>query len=293
VRDLNAALWNTVALALLASACARPLAGPILDAGPAGFTIAPGTSAVVIAPHPDDGTLAAGGLIQQVLAGGGTVRLIVLTAGDAYREAASAASGRPLPSADDYRALGRIRAGEEKECTRILGIRDLVLLDGPDGGLEALWTTHWLSVTPYVSPWSGRGPFSGEVLLGGLSAAVAAASPTLVVAPDPRDRHSDHAAAGRFAQAAIESLPEHPRVLTYMVHARAWPPPGDEQPPPPTWEHDGTNSVSLRLTPEQRRTKRRALDAHRSQWRVLGPLLGRFDRRNEVFAVSPRPRSRP
>jgi LmbE family N-acetylglucosaminyl deacetylase len=126
-----------------------------------------------------------------------------------------------------------------------------------------------------------------------LATVVAAARPTLVVAPDPRDHHSDHAAGGRFAQAAVEGLSEHPRVLTYMVHARAWPPPGDEQPPPPTWEHDGTKCVSLQLTPQQRKTKRHALDAHRSQWRVLGPLLGRFDRRNEVFAVAPGPRSRP
>jgi len=290
---LNTALWNTIALALLAGACARPPAEPILDVGPAGFTIAPRTRAVVIAPHPDDGALGAGGLIQQVLAGGGSVRVIVLTAGDAYPEAASAASGRTVPSADDYRALGRIRTREVKEGMRILGVRDLVLLEAPDGGLEELWTMHWLSVTPYVSPWSGRGPFSGEELLGRLSAAIAAARPTLVVAPDPRDHHSDHAAGGRFALTAVEALSEHPSILTYMVHARAWPPPGEEQPPPPSWQHDGTNCVSLRLTPEQRKTKRLALDAHRSQWRVLGPLLGRFDRRNEVFAVAPGPRSRP
>jgi LmbE family N-acetylglucosaminyl deacetylase len=286
-------LWIVVVLPLLAGACARPSAGAKLDGGSAAFSVTPGTRAVVIAPHPDDGALGAGGLIQQVLARGGRVRVIVLTAGDAYPAAASAASGRKVPSADDYRALGRIRTREVKEGMQILGVRDLVLLDGPDGGLKELWTTHWLSVTPYVSPWSGRGPFSGEELLGKLSAAIAAAHPTLVVAPDPGDHHSDHAAGGRFALAAVEGLSEHPRLLTYMVHARAWPPPGDEQPPPPSWQHDGTNCVSLPLTPEQRKTKRRALDAHRSQWRVLGPLLGRFDRRNEVFAVAPGPRPRP
>jgi LmbE family N-acetylglucosaminyl deacetylase len=39
------------------------------------------TRLLVVAPHPDDETLATGVLLQQVLAAGGEVRILLLTAG--------------------------------------------------------------------------------------------------------------------------------------------------------------------------------------------------------------------
>jgi LmbE family N-acetylglucosaminyl deacetylase len=243
---------------------------------------------VIVAPHPDDATLAAGGLAERVLSTGGSVRVVVLTAGDGYREAAALLSGHPSPSAADYRALGRARADEEREAMRILGVRDLVLLDGPDGGLDALWSTHRSPASPYVAPETGRGPFAGDTLLAALREAVATAQPTLVVAPDPRDHHPDHAAGGRFAEAAVAGLAAPPAVLTYLVHDTAWPParpPGDVLPRPAACEYDGTPWVSFGLTPGELATKRAALAAHRSQWPIMGGLLERFLRRNEVYAV--------
>src|SRR5262249_6702771 len=46
--------------------------------------IPPHTRLMVFAPHPDDETLAAGGLIQHVVAKQGTVRVVFLTNGDGY-----------------------------------------------------------------------------------------------------------------------------------------------------------------------------------------------------------------
>ena len=40
------------------------------------------TRLLMVAPHPDDETIATGLLIQQVLAAGGEVRILLLTAGD-------------------------------------------------------------------------------------------------------------------------------------------------------------------------------------------------------------------
>src|SRR6185436_8859728 len=125
--------------------------------------------AVVVAPHPDDETLAAGGLIQRILRTGGTVRVVVLTAGDGYLEAAAALTGHDPPSRADYRALGAARAREIHEAMAALGVRDLVLLDGPDDGLAALWASD----EPYASPRSGRGPFTKAALLDALRATIA------------------------------------------------------------------------------------------------------------------------
>ena len=267
-----------IALVLALGACTR---------APAPLDVPPATRLVVVAPHPDDETLAAGGLVQRVLRSGGTVRVVILTAGDGYLEAAAALSGHPAPSAADYRALGRARANEARTAMRTLGVTDLLLVDGPDGGLAELWASRTKG-TPYVSPESGRGPFFGAIVLEGLREVMAAVRPTLVIAPDPRDHHADHAAAGRFTLAAAVGLPDRPPVLTYLVHDIVWPPPhppDDVLPRPAGREYAGTPWVSFALTPEEIETKRAALAVYRSQWPIVGGLLERFVRRNEVFAV--------
>jgi len=244
--------------------------------------VPPGTRAVVVAPHPDDETLAAGGLIQRILRAGGTVRVVVLTAGDGYLEAAAALTGHDPPSRADYRALGVARASEIREAMATLGVRDLVLLDGPDDGLAALSTSD----APYTSPHTGRGPFTRTALVDALRASIAAVSPTLIVGPDPRDHHPDHAAGGRFTDAAV-GLSPRPTVLTYLVHDTVWPPPSKTGPamPVPGSEYAATPWVSVRLDAAELETKREALAAYRTQWPIIGGLLDRFLRGNEVFAV--------
>ena len=266
--------WLAIAAALLAG-CAR---------SPKPLDVPPATCLVVVAPHPDDETLAAGGLIQRVLGTGGTVRVIVVTAGDGYLEAAAALTGHPEPSADDYRRLGAVRNREVREATRLLGVHDLVLLDGPDDGLAAVWSSD----APYVSPKSGRGPFSRETLLESLRRSIDAVGPTVVVSPDPRDHQPDHGAAGRFVGAALDRLATRPKLLTYLIHDTVWPPPRpprQELPPPDAVEYTSTPWVSFMLTHDELATKRAALAAHRSQWPIMGGLLERFLRRNEVFAT--------
>ena len=239
--------------------------------------------AVVVAPHPDDETLAAGGLIQRILRTGGTVRVVVLTAGDGYLEAAAALTGHDPPSRADYRALGEARAREVREAMATLGVRDLVLLGGPDDGLAPLWASD----VPYTSPHTGRGPFTKAALLDALRSSIAAVQPTLVVGPDPRDHQADHAAAGRFTMAAVEG---GPTLLTYLLHDIVWPPPLKTGPelPVPGDEYAATPWVTLALTAEEIANKRAALGAYRTQWPIIGGLLERFVRDDEVFAIPAR-----
>lgn len=271
-----------VGLALAVASCARLT--PRLDV-PAAARM------VVIAPHPDDETLAAGGLIQRILATGGRVRVIVVTEGDGFLEAAAALSGHPAPSALDYQALGAARSQELHEAMRTLGVpdEDVIRLQEPDGGVAELWTDHWSARRPYWSPHSGRGPFAGERLYARLCAALVAAHPTIVVAPDRGDIHPDHAFTGRFVDAAVGCLPKRPQVLTYVIHDVVWPPPlekGNRLLPPRLPPFDSERWVSFELTPEELERKRDALAAHRSQWPILPGLLVRFLRVNEVFAVT-------
>ena len=75
----------------------------------------------MIAPHPDDETLGAGGLIQRVLSAHGTVRVVLVTAGDGYVEAVRYETGELRPRAPVYVAYGERRLREARAAVRKLG----------------------------------------------------------------------------------------------------------------------------------------------------------------------------
>jgi len=68
-----------------------------------------GERLLVVAPHPDDETLGAGGLIQRVVARGGEVRIVLVTAGDGYVEAVTHETGQLRPAASAYIGYGERR----------------------------------------------------------------------------------------------------------------------------------------------------------------------------------------
>ena len=103
------------------------------------------TRLLVIAPHPDDETLAAGGLMQRVHTAHGVVRVVYLTDGDGYPEGVQAEDHVVAPTATDYRGYGRQRRHEARAAMSALKLRDytLTFLNFPDGGLSALMTKYW------------------------------------------------------------------------------------------------------------------------------------------------------
>src|SRR5436309_73025 len=63
----------------------------------------PATRLLVVAPHPDDEVLAAGGLIHHVVSIGGQVRVVYLTDGDGFPEGVAAEEHSQAPKPGDYR----------------------------------------------------------------------------------------------------------------------------------------------------------------------------------------------
>jgi LmbE family N-acetylglucosaminyl deacetylase len=268
---------SLLALTLVLGACAprvRPLA--------------PSSSLhlVVVAPHPDDETIAAGGLIERTASLGGTVDVIMVTDGDGYVEAAAALAGVETPAAADYLTLGRLRREEaQRAVARLDPHATIHFLGYPDGGLEWLWEEH--REVPYTSPYTGRGGFTGDALIRDLRTLLDRLAPTLVVSADARDVHLDHSATGRFVDDVLPTLGARPTLLTYVVHDPAWPPAledGADMPPPDPARYPGTRWMSLHLTRTEVATKRAALDEYRTQLPVLGGLLVRFLRASEVYA---------
>jgi LmbE family N-acetylglucosaminyl deacetylase len=302
-------------------ACAALLAALALlgadGTDPLPLEVGPGERLLVAAPHPDDETLGAGGLVQRVLARGGSVQVLLFTAGDGWVPAVVHATGSANPGPSDYIAYGEARLAEARAALDALG-RDAVtlqVLGFPDGSLERLLDQHWhepgrsattlASQPPYYQALNPEVPYLGADLFREVERVVREVRPTLVALPDPADRHPDHRATALFTLLAVDAWRKtdegrrvDPRLLAYLVHWEAWPQGWNAHQPPsietalslpfdlPT---RGRRSVQLVLTDEERAAKATALDEHASQQVAMGPFLSAFVRRTEPFSVVSEP----
>ena len=72
------------------------------DVRPLDLPVNAGTRLVVVAPHPDDETLGAAGLMNRVIRAGGSVHVVWLTSGDGFPEGVEVAEGIAHPRTSDY-----------------------------------------------------------------------------------------------------------------------------------------------------------------------------------------------
>jgi N-acetylglucosamine malate deacetylase 1 len=101
---------------------------PVLTAAPTGRI-------VVVAPHMDDEVFGCGGTLAKAAAGGGDVTVIFMTDGrKGY--AAEARRGRSSAEMGAFEdRLSETRKEESRRAAKILGYRDALYLDLPDGAL--------------------------------------------------------------------------------------------------------------------------------------------------------------
>lgn len=266
-----------------------------------------GTRLLVVAPHCDDETLAAAGLINRVLHKGGTVGIVFLTNGDGFTWAVrrNFLTRRPRPG--DFIRLGYARQKESLAAAVAMGVprRNIFFLGYPDGGLLALWARYWQADNPYNNPHTGttytpytssyrRGaPYAGSCLAEDLAAIIDGFKPTTIVYPHPGDHHRDHWAAHAFVRYALAgSSGGSPREMLYLIHSRTWPVPYGYHPsfflnPPASLKDDSTAWEKLTLTVQSTQAKRREIRLYKTQIMVMGGFLLSFDRRNELFGEWP------
>lgn len=155
---------------------------------------------VVVAPHPDDEVLAAGGLLHRSAAGGAVVELVAVTDGDASHP------GSPTLAPA---ALAALRRDESVAALAELGLAPATTRLGvPDGAVVA----HEDAVADAVAR-----------LLG------AAEEGTWVVATWRGDGHPDHEAVGRAAHRAAAAAGA--RLLEVPVWTWHWAQPDDPRVP--------------------------------------------------------------
>ncbi len=279
------------------------------DLAPLNWT--PGQRLLVIAPHPDDEVLAAGGLIQKTLETGGQVQVVIVTNGDAQYFAPLVVERKVRATQSDYINIGRQRQGESLEALKTLGVdQDAVdFLGYPDGGLYALWISNWKKSDPLRAPYTRaiRSPYEktfdhdsqyvGSNLYNDLLKILVQFNPDVVVLPHPEDTNSDHSATSNFARFAIAEYlstgdVEPPLILTYLIHYEAYPLPRGDNPektllPPAPLAHGGEGWVTYALSERELSAKRSALRNYVSQQKMIGGYIQSFARANEIFFQLP------
>lgn len=267
------------------------------------------TRLMVFAPHPDDESLGAGGLIQRVLSLGGKARVVFMTNGDGYPEGVELLDHISHPSAKDYREYGDERRLEAIHATAVLGLgeRDVIFLGFPDGGLTYLWKTFRSDGNNFRSPFTleKRPPpsevivpktdYNGHDLKTEIKRVLNDFKPNLLVLPAPQDQHPDHNSTYLFVVRALRSLEKKdpglkPTVLAYLVHYGQWPVgqgsgTGSNLMPPRRFPGRKADWESFLLNASEKEGKRKAILKHHSQMLVMGRFLLSFARDNELFLV--------
>lgn len=196
---------------------------------------------MVLAVHPDDESLATGGLLQRAGGVGAAIRVVFITDGENNPWPQRALERRWWLGPADRARWGQRRRAEALAALGVLGVEAgcARFLGWPDQGLTALLL-------------GDRAGMASETL----ARHIRTWRPTLLFVPSLRDRHPDHSALAVLVRLALHRLgaTDHrlpPTVLHYLVHG--------QEPP-----HANT-AVTLPLFVWEKRNKAAAIARHASQ----------------------------
>jgi len=193
---------------------------------------------MVVAPHPDDESLATGGVLQQARDDHAQVRILMLTSGDNNPWVQRLVERRISIGPADRGRWAQRREAEARASLECLGLpRDsITFFNFPDQGL-----------TPMLKA-------GDDTLVDRMEEEIGDFGPTLLLSPSPADLHPDHSAAAVFVAMALRRLETRiplPEQLEYLVHTRGRP---------------ALRAVYLPLTPLQTHFKRKAILCHEAQF---------------------------
>lgn len=162
---------------------------------------------LVLAVHPDDETLGAGGLIQRALAENVAVKVIFVTDGENNPWPQRALEKRWSLSKADHSRWGRRRCKEALSALEALGLDEsqATFMGLPDQGITALLAN------------------GDQAMINRFADEIANWKPTLLLSPALQDRHPDHNALAVLVDLAMMRLPPEvtpPQVLAYLIHGQ-------------------------------------------------------------------------
>ncbi|MBS0516160.1 MAG: PIG-L family deacetylase [Proteobacteria bacterium] len=207
---------------------------------------------LVIAPHPDDESIACGGLLLAARDAGAAAHVVTLTDGDNNPWPQRWIEKRWRIDAVARARWGARRREEAQAALDLLGVatQARIFFGLPDAALTAILMRD------------------ANRLVGPLRAQIAAFAPTQVAFPGLADRHPDHSATHIAARLALLAEDRRAQQLTYCVH-------GDAQAP-------GTHVVEL--GEPQRAIKHAAIASHRTQMALSGKRFLAYATPHEAYA---------
>jgi LmbE family N-acetylglucosaminyl deacetylase len=210
---------------------------------------------LILAVHPDDETLATGGLIQQALAAGAEVRVVFVTDGDNNPWPQRYIERRWRIDHTDRARWGQIRRQEALAALAILGVhpQNAGFLGFLDQGLTALLTTD------------------AKPIINRLITEITDWQPSVLVGSALQDHHPDHNALAVLVDLALEQLPnqgKRPLLLTYLVHGQ---------------EASSAIPYAINLTEQQVDHKRRAILCHATQTALSRRRFLRYAQAQEIY----------
>jgi len=208
---------------------------------------------LVFAPHPDDESLGTAGLIQQVLARGGQVRVVFATDGDNNPWPQRYLERRWHLDVGARQRWGARRRGEALAALQTLGVvaGDAVhFLHWPDQGLA-----HLLAERRHDCIQS-------------LHTEILSWQPTWLASPVSWDRHPDHAALAVMLIFALAQIDLPIRLFGYLIHGR----------------QRADRLIDLPLQPVQQVRKAEAILCHHSQMLLSRRRFLRYARASEQYA---------
>ncbi|MFA5099994.1 MAG: PIG-L family deacetylase, partial [Candidatus Omnitrophota bacterium] len=258
---------------------------------------------LVLAPHPDDESIAAAGVIQRAIKAGAHVKVVCFTNGDNNEFSFIVYEKRLTFRKGEFLHMGAVRGKETMAAMKFLGVgeHDVNYMGYPDFGTMEILTKYWDAKQPYRSmlprvqevsyqnAMSVGAPFTGESILRDISTVLLAFKPTKIFVSHPADTNRDHQSLYLFLHVALWDLEgriEQPQVYPYLVHVIGWPVPRGKHPkmalkPPKDLVHIAWQQ--LILTDKELVNKEKAISFHKSQIACNPPYLFTFVRSNELY----------
>jgi LmbE family N-acetylglucosaminyl deacetylase len=262
---------------------------------------------LIIAPHPDDESIAAAGVIQQAIKAGAKVKVCLLTNGENNEFAFIVYERRIVLKPKEFLRLGQVRRQESLDALLLLGVapEDVISLGYPDYGTMEVFLKYWGETKPFRSmlsrvrkvPYSDalapESPYVGESILRDMKKVIVDFKPTKIFVSHPADVNRDHRAAYVFMQVALWDLEQQgvilsPDVFSYIVHVPGWPVPRGYHPElahkaPAVLDKAEIGWIEQPLSLDEVSKKYDAVLEYPSQIKYAPRYLVTFVRHNELF----------
>ncbi|MDD5449480.1 MAG: PIG-L family deacetylase [Candidatus Omnitrophica bacterium] len=264
---------------------------------------------LIMAPHPDDETLGAAGIIQKAVKAGADLRIMYLTNGEHNELAFIVYEKRFVFKQRALVEMGVMRQKEAISAMKFLGVPEekLIFLGYPDFGTLAIFLRYWgevrpfknmltrISQVPYKNALTPNAPYKGEAIVGDIESVLKQYKPTMIFVTDSVDTNRDHRSMYLFLRVALWQLkgviPE-PEIHPYLIHCYGWPRPRNYHPDlaleiPASLKDSQIAWESSALSKEEVNRKYMAIRKYRSQCSDSAFYLTAFARKNELFGDYP------